>query len=301
MKQKTISSSTIWMMNQYLRIFVTPDMKGTIKAFFILFILINSFALVGQEENKLSYDIDNPDETYVLPEYLEEVSALTFYQKDQLSMLNDEKGRMYVLDLNLRKIVHRVRFEGNGDFEGIERVGDDIYAIESNGKLYRFSVKMEGVVEKIKTPFDAGNDVEGLGYDAQTGYLLIALKDDGDIKDVDVKGKSIYGFHIPTQEFKKIPLYVIQHKDLKRVLGDKYKFNPSGVAVHPFTREIYVIAASGQSLLVLSPQGKPLHLSRLKSRIFPQPEGIAFAPNGDLFISSEVEGEGGIILKFAAK
>ncbi|MFY0591858.1 SdiA-regulated domain-containing protein [Roseivirga sp.] len=275
-------------------------MKKTFKTFFILFLLSNSFGLVSQEQNKLAYDIDNPDERYVLPEYLEEVSALTFYQKDQLAMLNDEKGRMYVLDLNTKKIVHRVRFEGNGDFEGLERVGDYIYAIESNGKLYRFNVKMEGVVEKIKTPFDSGNNVEGLGYDAQTGHLLFALKEDGDIKDVSVKGKAIYGFHLETEKFKKTPIHIVKHKDLKRVLGDKYKFKPSGVAVHPLTREVYIIAAAGQSLLVCSPEGEPLHLSKLKSTIFPQPEGIAFAPNGDMFISSEVDGEGGVVLKFKA-
>ncbi|OEK07479.1 SdiA-regulated domain-containing protein [Roseivirga misakiensis] len=276
-------------------------MKETTKTFFILLLLINSFAIIGQEQNKLSYDINNPDERFVLPEYLEEVSGLTYYQKDQLAMLNDEKGRMYVLDLNTKKIIHRVRFEGNGDFEGIERVGDYIYAIESNGKLYRFNVKMEGVVEKIKTPFDSDNNVEGLGYDPQTNHLLIALKDEGDIKEVSVKGKAIYGFHLPSEEFKKTPLHVVKHKDLERVLGDKYKFKPSGVAVHPITREVYIIAAAGQALLVCSPSGEPLHLSKLKSRIFPQPEGIAFSPNGDMFISNEVDGEGGIILKFKAK
>lgn len=288
-------------MNQYLRIFVPTDMKETIKNFFILFLLTNSFALFSQEANKLSYDINNPDATYALPEYLEEVSGLTFYQEGQLAMLNDEKGRMYVYDLNQRKVVHRVRFEGNGDFEGIERVGDYIYAIESNGKLYKFNVKVEGVVEKIKTPFDSKNDVEGLGYDPITNHLLIALKNDGDIKGVDVKGKAIYGFHIPSQEFNRTPIHTITHKDLKRVLGDKYKFNPSGVAVHPITQEVYVIAASGQALLVFSPDGQPLHLSRLKSKIFPQPEGIAFSPNGDLYISSEAEGKGGTILKFISK
>lgn len=288
-------------MNQYLCIFVPLDMRKTIKTLFILLILANSFALLSQEVNKLSYDLNDPDATYTLPEYLEEVSGLTFYQEGQLAMLNDEKGRMYVYDLNQRKVVHRVRFEGSGDFEGIERVGDYIYAIESNGKLYRFNVKMEGVVEKIKTPFHSSNDVEGLGYDPITDHLLIALKADGDIKDVEVKGKAIYGFHIPSQEFKKTPLHVITNKDLKRVLGNKYKFNPSGVAVHPTTQEVYVIAASGQALLVFSPEGKPLHLSRLKSSIFPQPEGIAFSPNGDLYISSEVEGEGGTILKFVSK
>lgn len=273
-------------------------MRETIYLVIILFFGLNSFNLSGQENNSLSYDLNDPEEVFVLPDYLEEVSGLSFYKTNQLAMINDEHGRMYVFDIIERKVVHRVRFEGNGDFEGIERVGDYIYAIKSNGKLYRFNVNMTGVVEKIDTPFDSDNDVEGLGHDPHTNHLLVALKEDGDVKDVEVKGKAIYGFHLPSEKFKKIPLHIIQHNELKRVVGDKFKFKPSGVAVHPVTGEVYVLAAVQRSLLVFGTDGKPKHLSKLRGSIFPQPEGITFSPDGTLFICNEVEGEGGTVLMF---
>lgn len=276
-------------------------MRETLKTFFILLFVTISSEAFGQADSIFAYDLKNPDEVYVLPEYLEEVSGLTFYQTSQLAMLNDEQGRMYVYDLESRKVVHRVRFHGDGDFEGIERVGDYMYAIKSNGKLYRFNVQMEGVVEEIKTPFDSGNDVEGLGHDPHTNHLLIALKEDGDIKDVDVKGKAIYGYHIPSQSFQKTPRHIIQDKELKRVVGNKFKFKPSAVAIHPLTGEVFVLASVGRSLLVFGPDGKPKHLTKLKRGLFPQPEGMTFTPNGDLYISNEVEGEGGTILKFVAR
>lgn len=276
-------------------------MRETLKTLFILLFVTISSEAFGQADSIFAYDLKNPDEVYVLPEYLEEVSGLTFYQTSQLAMLNDEQGRMYVYDLESRKIVHRVRFHGGGDFEGIERVGDYVYAIKSNGKLYRFNVQMEGVVEEIKTPFDSENDVEGLGHDPRTNHLLIALKEDGDIKDVDVKGKAIYGYHIPSQSFQKTPRHIIQDKELKRVVGNKFKFKPSAVAIHPLTGEVFVLASVGRSLLVFGPDGKPKHLTKLKRGLFPQPEGMTFTPNGDLYISNEVEGEGGTILKFISK
>lgn len=276
-------------------------MRETLKTFFILLFVTISSEAFGQADSIFAYDLKNPDEVYVLPEYLEEVSGLTFYQTSQLAMLNDEQGRMYVYDLESRKVVHRVRFHGDGDFEGIERVGDYVYAIKSNGKLYRFNVQMEGVVEEIKTPFDSGNDIEGLGYDPLTNHLLIALKEDGDIKNVDVKGKAIYGYHIPTKVVQKTPLHIIQDKDLKRVVGNKFKFKPSAVAIHPLTGEVFVLASVGRSLLVFGSDGKPKHLTKLKRGLFPQPEGMTFTPNGDLYISNEVEGEGGTILKFVAR
>ncbi len=276
-------------------------MRETIKHVFILLILLNYSLAFGQADSLLAYDLEKPEEIYILPEYLEEVSGLSFYQNAQLAMLNDEQGRMYVYDLALKKVVHRVRFHGNGDFEGIERVGDYVYAVKSNGKLYRFNINMEGVVVEIETPFKSDNDIEGLGFNPSTNHLLIALKEDGDIKNVDVKGKAIYGYHLPSQQFEKVPRYVIQDKDLKRVVGEKFKFKPSAVAVHPLTGDIFVLASVGRSLLVINPDGEPKHLTKLKSRLFPQPEGITFTPNGDLYISNEVEGEGGTILKFVSK
>lgn len=287
-------------MNQFDSFFVPwPKMETILRSFItLLAFLIFGGTLLAQAP--IGYDLESPDQVFVLPEYLEEVSGLSLFAPNQLAMLNDEHGRMYVYDLLEKKIVHRVRFEGNGDFEGIERVGDYVYAIKSNGKLYRFNVNMEGVVQEIKTPFSSENNVEGLGYNPISNQLLIALKDKGDLKDVEVKGKAIYGYDISTEQFLKLPLFVLRDKEVERVIGSKFKFKPSGVAVNPVTNETYVIAATQRALLVFDSVGKPKHLVKLRGGLFPQPEGITFSENGDLFISNEVEGEGGTILKFSS-
>ena len=261
-----------------------------------------SINLLAQGANDFPYNLEEPLRLYTLPESLEEISGLTYYADGQLAALNDEHGRVYVFDINERKVVHRIRFEGDGDFEGIELVDNYMYAIKSNGKLYRFNIEMEGVVEKLPSPFNSKNDIEGLGYDPDQQKLLVALKGDGDIKGVDVKGKAIYGFNLGTDKFEKLPLYTLKDKDVERVLGAKHKkIKPSGIAVHPISGEVYVIASSGRALVVFHKNGKPKNLSLLRSKLFPQPEGIAFAPNGDLFISNEREGEGGTILHFKMK
>ncbi|WP_422355204.1 SdiA-regulated domain-containing protein [Roseivirga pacifica] len=268
----------------------------------VTFILLSTVLFAqAQIGEKPPYDFESPDQIYVLPDYLEEVSALTYYQPNQLAMLNDEHGRMYVYDLSKMEIVHRVRFHGDGDFEGIERVGDFIYAIESTGKMHRFNIYMEGVVEAIKTPFDKKNNVEGLGYDHVNNRLLIGLKGSGDVKNIDVKGKAVYSFDLATDEFDKLPAYVILNKDLERVVGDDFRFSPSGVAVHPLTGEVYVLSAVKNALIIFSNEGKPKNLTRLGKRLFPQPEGLTFSPNGDLFISNEIDSDGGTILKFSQK
>jgi len=286
----------------YLRFkFVQKSMRST--TFLTLLISFQFFylSLQGQTQNGLPYDLNSPDQIYVLPKVLEEISGLTYYAPNQLASLNDEYGRLYVFDIIKKAIVHRVRFAGSGDFEGIEKVGDEIFAVKSNGNLYRFNEDVSGEVVKVETPFKSENNIEGLGYDPISNNLLFALKEEGEIDENNVKGKSIYGFHLGSKTFSKAPLYVLKSKDVENVLGKKRKIKPSGVAVHPTSGEIYVIASVGRVLIVFNRDGSPKNLSLLKKSLFPQPEGITFSPEGDLFISNEMEGEGGNILHFKMK
>lgn len=267
--------------------------KGT---FLVLLLFCLPMLIFGQGK-PLDYDLETPDDTYKLPEYLDEVSALTFYANRQLALLDDEYGRMFIYDVEEEKIVQRVRFKGNGDFEGIERVGNYVYAIESKGDLFKFKVNMEGVVEKIETPFKKVNNVEGLGYDPFKNRLLFGLKDSGDVGNFKVKGRAIYSYDLSSEKFIDEPSFVILKKDLERVVGDDFRFKPSAVAVHPITSEIYVLSANDRAIIVFNADGSPKNLTRLKRKKFPQPEGIAFFPDGTLFISNEVD-EGGTILRF---
>lgn len=261
-------------------------------------------AASGQEGTELIYDLNNPHEIHQLPEVLEEISGLTYFGDNTLAAINDEHGRVYLYDLIGKRIKKgkNIKFAGRGDFEGIELVGDYIYAIKSNGDLYRFSKIMYEVVEKIESPFKSENDIEGLGYNHVTHQLLIALKGQGDIKGVEVKGKAVYAFDIATQKHIKKPVYILNDKDLKRVLGsDNTKVRPSGIAVHPITHEVYMIASTGHALIIFHQDGRPKNFTSLKRSLFPQPEGITFSPQGDLYISNEQEGEGGTLLHFKMK
>lgn len=289
------------LVNYISTIFVRMNMKRTSILFIIIYLLTFPSSVWAQNKGDFPYNLESPSETYRLPAILEEVSALSYYAPNQLATLNDEQGRVYIYDFNKREIVQRIRFEGNGDFEGLELVGKNMYAIKSNGKLYKFNIDIEGVVESIDTPFTSENNIEGLGYDKNSNTLLIALKGKGDIDHVKVKGKAVYGYNLTTEKFSKTPLFVLQDKDLERVLGsNSTKFRPSGVAVHPISNEIYMIASVGSALVVFNNDGSPKNLSILKRSLFPQPEGIAFMPNGDLFISNEGE-DGGIIHRFKMK
>ena len=66
----------------------------------------------------------------------------------------------------------------------------------------------------------------------------------------------------------------------------------------PKNRNIYVITSVGKILVVLNKRGKLLYAELLDSKDFPQPEGIAFAPDGRLFLASEGRGGKGRLMVF---
>ena len=93
------------------------------------------------------------------------------------------------------------------------------------------------------------------------------------------------------------PAYKIDltHSIWNEVKG-KNKIQPSGVEVHPINGDIYIIDGPGPSLLVMGADGTKKKLFQLSSSEFAQPEGIAFTPEGELFISNEGRiGEGNIL------
>jgi len=81
-------------------------------------------------------------------------------------------------------------------------------------------------------------------------------------------------------------------------------FNPSGIAIHPMTNDVYMIGAKGAGMLVCCGwDGRVKGAARLDEDRFEQPEGIAFAESGELIVCSEgakgKEGKKARILLFA--
>src|SRR5690606_38224258 len=76
---------------------------------------------------------------------------------------------------------------------------------------------------------------------------------------------------------------------LKKYKGKKLHktFNPSEIAVHPKTNDIYVLEGKNPKLLIMDEQGILKTVYKLDEINFPQPEGMTFSADGDLYISNE--------------
>lgn len=239
----------------------------------------------------LPYDFENPTEKYNLPNKLKEISGLSYYKKNQLVCVNDEEGKIFIYDIKDEKIVDKIPFGKDGDYEGVEVVGDEVFVLRSDGKLKGFKIG-EAFEREIDCSEPEVIEYEGLGYDQKSKYLLLVAKER--TKDVDNK-KMIYAYDFDRKVlFKHIAIPEEQVRDE----SNGKDFKPSGIAVHPRTGQTFIIASNGKKLLILSEKGQKEALISLNPKIYRQPEGICFSPDGQLFISSEGKDGDGYILRF---
>ena len=239
---------------------------------------------------KLPYQLTAPAETYTLPKELKEVSGLAYYKDDKLLCVQDEDAVVFVFDTKKKKVTQDFGFGGYGDFEGIEYVNNEVYVLESNGNLFRFKPESTQI-GRTKTDLPDKTEVEGLGYDPKTKRLLIAVKNGKGSSD-----KAVYSFDLLNRAvFRDMSLNDVQ---LEAAGIDPKTYKPSGIAVHPITGEWYILTSAGKRLVITSRRAKIIYSEPLDPKLFRQPEGICFAPNGDLYIASEGDGRKGYIMKF---
>ena len=249
------------------------------------------------------YHLNEPDQVFKLKSELEEISALTYLEDHKLACVQDEDGILYIFDTHQGEIVSKYNFGDGGDYEGIEVVGNTAYVLRSDGTLYEILNFSDNApkVNTYETPLNAKNDTEGLGYDPTQNCLLIACKEQGFIDEKSDDQRAVYRFDLENKTLIQQPYLVIEEGKLAARTRKKISFHPSGIAVHPLTQELYIIASNGKLLVVMDTNGNILAAKSLPANVFNQPEGICFAPDGTLYISNEGRDGNGNILRFIYK
>jgi len=235
-------------------------------------------------------EIYNIKNTYYLPEILNEISGIVWISENVFACIQDEDGYIYIYDVEQKALLEKIKFANSGDYEGLAINNDNAYVMRSDGVIYEVknyrSINRE--VSKFKTLFTEHNNIESLTFDKVNNQLLLIPKDEGLIaKDL----KCIYKIPINTKQMDSLPLFKI---DLKADVFKLYRgkkihktLNPSDIAIHPKTKDIYVLEGKKPKLVILNSKGEILKVLPLDERKFPQAEGITFSEDGRLFISNE--------------
>lgn len=250
------------------------------------------------------YDLSRAQLVGELDHDLEEISGLSL-NGDELLAVQDEDGKVFRLNVQNGEILETINFGDEGDYEGVERVGEYIYVLKSSGTLYRIGNMGTDhqQVDKFNGFLNGDNDVEGLAYDVARNRLLLACK----APAISPDARHIYAFDLATHTFDNEPVLAVTKTEIQGFLAscnptaqhaaicdffseeDRYKLGPSALAIHPTTGQYYLTSSRGKLLVVMSPTGRIQYVFRLDKDAFPQPEGLAFGSDGSLYISTEAK------------
>jgi uncharacterized protein YjiK len=274
-----------------------------------------------RQDLALGYNLEKADDEVKLSNKLREISGLTYVPGEGLVTVQDEKGALYWLDKD-GDIDRKVDFSADGDYEGLAFEGQYLYALRADGVLFEIDRwKKDGKKTRTRvmdTNLGEPNNTEGLAYHPEKKQLWIACKGSAAIGQERYYERAVYAYDLARDSFFLKPLFTLSRGQLKQFIHKNmrqhpdygfYKkllrqekpnmpLQPSAIAVHPITQEVYLLCAVGNSLLVLNERFKLKALCRLSEDDFEQPEGLTFNKKGDLFLSSEGQKKRARIYRF---
>ncbi len=205
---------------------------------------------------------------------------MTVLPDGRLAAVQDEAGLLYILDGQTGAVVEERPFAGPGDYEDVEYVDGTVWVLQANGSLYE--LPEGGAPQEHDTPLKKKCDAEGLTLDRTRTHLLIACKEDPGEGLDENSVRAIYAFDLSTRQLAPEPAVVLS----RATLDDGENFKPSALAVHPQTGELYVLSSVRKAIAVVAADGT-VTMVPLSERLHAQPEGLAFTPDGALYLSNE--------------
>jgi len=240
---------------------------------------------------------------YKIPDLaIKEISGIVWdHQKDYFIAHNDEKGQIFFLDKGGGAILGDpyVFNEARGDYEDIAMIGQDIYVLRSDGAIFKVFTDSTGKRSNIdlgKIGLSNKNDFESLYYDADRKALVLLCKNCG---SDDKNTISAFAYYPDSIGFVAKPLFQIDAGKIRANSPRKTsKFQPSAARIHPILKKLFIISSASNQLVIADTNGEIEGVYMLTKKLFPQPEGLTFKSNGEMFISNEGVASKATLLKF---
>lgn len=228
-----------------------------------------------------------------LGKVLNEISGLAYNTDgNNLLAISDSKNKIFSIDLKKAKLSDFAEkfyaADQQPDYEDLVKLGDTVYALISNGTIIAVpkGAKDSSGTRIYPFPSDTKNDFEAIYFDSTATSLILLCKSCAHEKGEDIR--TAFRFDLKTHSFDSTAFFTISEKEVKALVkNDDAKFRPSAAAIHPYNKRLYILASAGNLLVVTDTRGKVIEAYTLNPDHHPQAEGIAFAPNGTMYISNE--------------
>lgn len=267
----------------------------------LLLAALSVFALPG--DDRLPYNMDLPDKVVPLPETLHEISGIV-NTPQSVACVQDENGIVFFYDHEKREVTRQVRFGPDGDYEDIAYDGKSYFVLRSDGVIFEIREEYPDSAIEHYTGVPAKN-CEGLCFDSQRNALLIAVKGKLGKGKFHRDRRAVYVFDLKSRRLADEPLLMLNVQDMKQAaeksgisLPVKYKKKGkvkekvlklalSAVAIHPVSRDIFLLSSTDRLLLIYDRDLKFKQMVALDPIRFNKAEGMTFTPDGELMVSNE--------------
>lgn len=236
------------------------------------------------------YDLRDSDEKE-LGKSLNEISGISYNAEDSaLWAASDSKKKIIAIGLKNGKLKDETKdiIPPNQDIEDIVKMDTVAYLLSSKGLIYEIplNARDSGSVRTYAFWSTEQNDFETIYYDPSANGLVMMCKDCAG--DKGKQQRSAYRFDLETKRFDSTVFFTIRTEEVRKLVkNDDAKFDPSAAAIHPLNKRLYILSSAGNLLVISDTRGKLIEGYNLNPDEHPQAEGIAFAPNGDMYISNE--------------
>jgi hypothetical protein len=255
------------------------------------------------QQKSTHYTLSAP-QTITLGDKLHEISGIAYINDHLILGENDEQGKIFSIDPAQpgNTDYPSVRFAAKDDYEDLVVIDSTAYLLISDGEImkvpgYAGGTEPTGTV--IAQMGGKHNEFETLYYDKSVDGLIMLCKSCHHEKD---EIRTAYKFDVASGKLTDTAFFTISIPDIAAKLNEKeIKFFPSAAAIHPLENKLYILSSIGKLLVITDSKGRVEEAFSLDPSLFRQPEGIAFAPNGDMFISNEGGDGKATLLKFVYK
>ncbi|MDQ6690953.1 MAG: SdiA-regulated domain-containing protein [Gemmatimonadota bacterium] len=229
-----------------------------------------------------------PVAQWIMPPELREISGLALTPRGTVLTHDDNIGRVYEIDPRTGILLKAFSLAGGvrGDFEAITTAGNDVYLLQSKGKIYRFK-EGEDASQVPYSLYDTGLkqecEFESMAFEADSSRLLLVCKKL--LRKPAPKELLIYRIPLPLGDRSAITSLRVPIQDV--IGSNRWKnFHPSDINIDPVTKNYVIVAAREKGLIVVTPDGEVVRSEALPGD-HRQAEGVAITRDSLLLVSDE--------------
>ena len=248
------------------------------------------------------FNLAQSDQISLLPMGIESFSDIAFLDSTILICLQEDKSSLVLFDLSSNQVSTPITINLPNKIIDFSRIDSTIILLDDQVQVHF-----------LLPPYDSSslvteNDILGNWKSAatciheSTKRMFILTQNNLEIDNPI--SNSIYTYTISKRKLNEKALFDISISDIEMFaienniatpqnkftdLSDSLSqliFNPTAMAIHPKTNEIYILSSENRSIVVFNQFGEVQDLFFLDEKLVSNPKAMTFHPSGDLLISN---------------